>query len=405
MGAAKPAEPAPGGMTIDQMNKIMSGAKLTSDQSAGALGHSTGMIGNMLKGGWQGLTDLSSGFSKGALQTVDAIAAPGKALEGLAGSALEAGGLKVGDSAKGNMSIQGLESKNMTETVGKGIETAVELLAPIGPKKLAAVEAVPKVIGEVNKLASVSEKIATKRLASTAETMTKRELAQAAKEERISPKGLVTASKTEQRAGSILKGKLFSNPAKNVKTIKTEIAKRGEEVQQYLEKNAKPITPREDEVIFKQREIESAKYMTPTAQNAYKEQVQVFRNLVKDFGPPTTDTYYKALKDFETNVTENLPKGKEALLDEGGSGRIQAAKDVREIVRDFVGQKHEEFSDKMFDLTSLYDAKDSVVGKTVKMAQESTTFAKRHPVITSLGGAAAGVAGYDEVKKAFPGLP
>lgn len=301
----------------------------------------------------------------------------GKALGKAAGSAISGTGKvlgKIGDAFGGEGGIGALST--LKEGAGKIMDVIREPFSP-----------------------AVSR--ATKAVQSTADTMTKKERAEAALGGRMSDtifgKGKFAPSDLEERAGEMLAGKVGKNPVSNLSTIQEEIAHQGRGAEQYLEQNAKPITNAEDHTMFQQKRIESEKYMTPTAVNAYDDQIKVFQKVLKDFGEYNTSNYYKALKDFEDNVTAHLPKGKEALLDEGGSARLQAAKDVRSIVRSMIGRKNEEFSGKMFDLASLYEARDNSLAKALENGSFAKRFAQNHPFITPALGAGAGLAGLDAV--------
>ncbi len=268
---------------------------------------------------------------------------------------------------------QALKPSNVAQQEGAQETSAAEGLIPVG----AGVKAIDE-----------SAALATKRIASTADSMTTKELEQEAS--RIQPSGKVLPSNTEKNAGGLLAGKTSRNPVETLKAINNEIASRGKEAETYLEKNAKPITNKEDFDAFQSIKNSSEKYMTPAESKAYDEQIGVFQKILKGYGKYNTSNYYKALKEYESQVTANLPKGKDALLVPGGSARIQAAKDVRSVVRDMIGSKHGEFKGKMFDLASLYDVKGNVAGQVADKAKKSSTFMKRHPIITGVGSALAG---------------
>lgn len=251
----------------------------------------------------------------------------------------------------------------------------------------------------VEKTISPPVKIATNRLSSTAETLTKGEREAAIKEGRMTDNGKYTPSKTEQRAGEIMQGKTYSNPVKTTKAVQDEISTRGKEAETYLEQNATKITNKEDYDAFNSAKDSSEKYMTPGEKSAYNEQVGVFQNILKSNagdGGYTTANYYKSLKEYESQVTANLPKGRDALLTPGGSARVQGAKDVRTVVRNMIGEKNPEFKGKMYDLASLYDSLDNVVAKA---EQGGHSLAKRYPKTATALGTAATIGGYEEAKK------
>lgn len=279
--------------------------------------------------------------------------------------------------------------------VVKGVKAAEGLLPKIA-----------KATGLSDFLGARYLKKATEAVQSTAETMTKGEREAAIAEKRLNPgllKNSYLPSKTESRAGEILKGKVGNNPIKNVPVIQEEIASRGKEAESFLTTNAKKITNEDDFNAFQKQREKSATYLTPTAVKAYDEQMTVFQGVLKKMaekeGGYNTDNYYRALKDFESNVTQNMPKGKEALLDEGGSARLQAAKDVRKVVRDMIGEKNPEFKGKMFDLASLYDALDNVITKAEKSGHGLQQLVKKYPKTTGVVGALGGIQANNFIKE------
>lgn len=206
----------------------------------------------------------------------------------------------------------------------------------------------------------------------------------------------ILPSETEKRASQILEGKISSNVTKNPQIIDKEIAERGQEVENYLTKNAKPVTAQEQANMFSEARKIMSDFATKAELKAYDELIQVFTKQIK--GKFTTDNFYKALKKFEENVTRNLPKGKSALIGDNlgiGSARIRAAQDIRKVVRDMIGKKHPEFKGKMFDLASLYDVLDTAITKSRQLSGSAITrFTKNNPTISNLikigGGIVAG---------------
>jgi len=188
-------------------------------------------------------------------------------------------------------------------------------------------------------------------------------------------------SATEKRAGEILGNSVGKNHAKNVPVIQDAIAQRGKEAEQFLGQNGVPITQNEATTAFGAAKAKASRYLSPEQLKSYDHTIAQFQAELKDVTgtadplAQNTGTYYKALKNFEQNVTARLRTGNEALLTDSGSAQLQAAKDVRSTVRDIIGQNHPEFKSKMYDLTSLYDALDNTVTKAVK----TDTFAKRFP--------------------------
>lgn len=220
---------------------------------------------------------------------------------------------------------------------------------------------------------------ATGAIQSTADSMTKGERESAILEGRLSPSltggGKYLPSDTEKQAGQILSGKVGGNAIKNVPVIQSEIAQRGKEAEQFLGMNGKPISNEEDFQMFQQMKNKAAKYLTPEQMNNYDHTINQFQGELRGMGNMNTGTYYKALKDFEQNVTARLRQGNEALLTDSGSAQLQAAKDVRTAVRNMIGEKNPEFKGQMFDLASLYDALDNTVTKAAK----TDTFSRAYP--------------------------
>jgi hypothetical protein len=196
----------------------------------------------------------------------------------------------------------------------------------------------------------------------------------------------ILPSETEKRATKLLKGKVTSSVTKNPQIIQKEIAKRGAGVESYLAKNAKVVTAKEQADMFSAARTTMEKYATKTELKAYDEQMKTFTKQLVGRGGYTTDNFYKALKEFEQNVTRNLPKGKVALIGDNlgqGSARIRAAQDIRTVVRDMIGQKHPEFKGKMFDLASLYDVLDTALTKSRQLSGNAfSRFADNNPLTT-----------------------
>lgn len=297
-----------------------------------------------------------------------------------------------------NAAKNAMQPANFEQTKG-AIGTSIgEALVPIGAISESGAPA---------KLASkLKDTLTEGRLSASADILTKKELTEPG---RVLPSGKVAASKTEQRAAALMKGKTFINPVKTQAAIADEIGTRGKEAETFLEAAKTPITNKEDFDAFQAVRSSSSKYMTPAEQSAYDEQIGVFQKILKGYGEYNTSNYYKALKEYESQVTANIPKGKDALLVPGGSARIQAAKDVRTVVRDMIGKKNPPFKGKMFDLASLYDAQDNVSARVADKAKNSTTFGKRHPVLkkTATYGAEAIGAGllYEGAKDSGAPLP
>lgn len=419
MGARK------GGMTADDIVKAgglpYTSNALTPDQSAGLLGHSTNYISTTLST----LGGIAGGIGGAALGAIGgAELGPGAVGTGYVGGVAGAGvGAGLGEAAgewiesKLGMRPEGVSPSQVIESgvYGAGGEAVLGPLGTVGGRLLSKVAERPLMKSIAGGLSKVGEmfggksaveyvekkplNIATKRIASSAETMTKGERELAVKEGRMTPIGTYKPSATETRAGEIMKGKTYSNPVKTLKSIQDEISTRGAEAEKYLEQSGTRVTNKEDYQAFNAVKNSSKKYMTPAEATAYEEQIGVFQRILKDYVKGdgySTSNYYKALKDYESQVTANIPKGREALLAPGGSARLQAAKDVRTVVRNMIGSKNPEFKPKMFDLASLYDAVDNVAAKAETGGAKWTT---RHPIATGATKYGLGILGAEQIKK------
>lgn len=404
--------------------QAMNSANLKPDQAAAVSSHSTNLLENVLSTGGA----IAGGIGGAALGGLAGIeSGPGAIATGYVGGVVGSGAGAAGGEALG----QWLESKlglrqggvnggdvAKAGAIGAGSDAILGPVAGLAAKGLSKIASpVAQTIGKgldylagktagktvSDMVAPDAATVATSRLASTAENMTKGEREQAILQGRMDTSGKYTPSQTEQNAGQIMAGKTSKNPVQTIKAVQDEIATRGQAAEQYLEQNPVKITNAEDASAFNAAKTSSEKYMTPAEANAYGEQTQVFQKILKSYsedGGYNTSNYYKALKDYESQVTANLPKGKDALLVPGGSARVQAAKDVRMVVRNMIGQKNPEFQPQMYDLASLYGSLDNVVSNA---EQGGASFAKRHPIITAGATTAAGVAGLDALKK-LPGV-
>lgn len=262
-----------------------------------------------------------------------------------------------------------------------------------------------------NFLNNRTAKIALDAVISTPETMTSNELTAALKE-RIDPHaaggGSLMPSDTENRAAELLKGSVGKNVVKNVPIISEKIAQSGKEAEQYLGMNGKPIDKITHDEIFQEMKDKAAPYLSPAQIKAYDTTIKQFQGELGKMTDMNTGTYYKALKNFESNVTSRLRGGVQNLLTEHGSAQLQAAKDVRTTVRDLISSLHPEFKGKMFDIASLYDAQDTALTKAAQFLKSHGTgkivgavknFAQKHPIITGAGAIAGADTLYNEAKK------
>lgn len=204
----------------------------------------------------------------------------------------------------------------------------------------------------------------------------------------------------------VLRDPVTSEDPPNVVYAKTNsaIAQKGAQAEKFLEDNAVKVTNKEDFDMFKKLRDDADKTSTDTEMNAYDEQVKLFNKQLQGRGGYNTANYYKALKDWESNIADKLPRGKEALLDPTGvaSAKIRAAADIRQAVRDLISSKHPEFQPKMYDLSSLYEAKDNALFNASKT--KSKSFFEKHPTATKVGAAAVGGATLGELGRKAIGI-
>ena len=296
-----------------------------------------------------------------------------KQVEGAIGSGVQ----KVAQTPIGQKVVKGTQdwaANNPEEAkdIGSTLSIGATLLGGVGSK--AATSATKEAVGTgVTKgllqtpLKGMVERSATRKLAASATDLTPTELKNVAG--RVTESGALIPSKTENRAGQLLAGDVSKNPVKNYRLIKSEVEARGQEAEDFLSNNAKAVSNKEDFDAFNTMKQSAKRYLTSSEAKAYNEQINVFQRILKGYGEYNTANYYKALKEFESQVTARLPKGKSALLVPGGTARLQAAKDVRKAVRDLIASKHPEFKGKMFDLASLYDALGTTERKVAKYAK------------------------------------
>lgn len=310
--------------------------------------------------------------------------------------------------AVGNPLLGALDTTGVGVGAGKLIANAPKVAGVIG-KEIGAFAKVAKTgVGELRhpfRGAEGNKMIKTiEHLKSDADTMTKGERISAEEAGRLkmtkTGKTEFDPSDTEVRASQILTGKTKGNPVKDLVTVKEEISTRGKEAETYLKANSKAISNKEDFEAFDKVRQDAAKYLTDTEMKAYDEQVKMFSKQLQGRGGYNTENYYRALKDYEANVADKLPRGKERLLDPTGiaNAKIRAASDVRKVVRDMIATKNSEFKPKMFDLASLYDVKGTLLEKADQIEGNFLSrFIKKHPVLTGLG---SGLVGGGIIRKA-----
>jgi hypothetical protein len=349
--------------------------------------------------GDKGIKGFATGFAKsllgGATQTASMLQGAGqRIMSGISGQKFEdikkttgVPGLRAG-SEEFKQQQEMLKRVGKAEKIGGVVETIAEFAIPtnIANKGYKSIKTLDW-------------------LKNTPETITKLEEQAASLAGRVK-KGLngakkILASAEEKRAAQILEGKISSNVTKNPQIIEKEIAKRGGEVEKYLNKNKIVITA--DKLlkswIEKRKAIE--KSLDKSQLKAFDDQFRMFVKQFSDTGITNTysDLLYKGLKQYEQNVAKNLPRGMATLTDATGiaSAKIQGAKSVRKFVRDLLGELHPEFKPKMYDLASLYDVLDTALTKSRQLSGTTLSrFAKNNPLIKNAlligGGIVAGKA-------------
>ena len=306
---------------------------------------------------------------------------------GIEGSALLKGASLAGKVAKGvgagyayDVASNNAEGQTGAKSFTPGIGTAVGAGAPLLGKAVKAL--IPKTATE-NALNKISQ---------VAENMTPTEKKQAIDEGRQVISKTITGkekvdykpSKEIQRASELLSDTLKKGDRENivVSKVKDKIKELGQGAETYLKDNIKLIPQKIRDARINTLRNNASESLSKTDMKYYDEQISLFKKQL-DKQPENTYGWYKALKEWETKVGENIPKGKEALMgDVSASGKIRAAKDIRTGVREQISQEHPEFSGKMYDLMSLYHAKDVSIINASKL--KSTSLFERNPKTGSL---------------------
>lgn len=194
-----------------------------------------------------------------------------------------------------------------------------------------------------------------------------------------------------------------------VSKVQNAIKVKGADAEKFLEDNPVKLTNKEDLDMFTTMRDSASEVSDKTQMGAYDGQLELFqkqlqKQVAQNGGGYTTANYYKALKGYEDNVASQFKGGKEMLVDPTGVGsaKVRAAADIRTTIRDMIGAKHPEFQPQMYDLASLYEAKDNAIFNASKTTSKSildkypkaTKVAKIGIELTGLGllGRAAGAA-------------
>lgn len=281
------------------------------------------------------------------------------------------------------------KTMNQDQAYGLGMERVAELGVGLPKATVGAVRGTPVLAKYLSERAAAK---ATKLIQATEDTMTKGEHAKAALEPGRVGKTFTGAlrynpSETEKRAGQLLSGKLSRNPIDNIPVIQKEIGTRGQAAEKYLGQNGRLVDDDEVAEMLAMSREEARKYLiTENSLKSYDETVRLFSEelaklTTKDQLSRNTGTYYKALKNFEQNVTSKLRSGHEGLLDETGAAKLEGARMVRNTIRELIGNKHPQFKEQMYDLASLYDALDNTVTKSHKLGNVFARFKDQHPFL------------------------
>lgn len=198
---------------------------------------------------------------------------------------------------------------------------------------------------------------------------------------------LKNAAKVLQKEGKVRSGDVPTVVKKKVEEV---IVKRGKEAEDYLDANVQMVDPAEHVDLFNNlKKTVGKRDDRPLAKTAYDGLIDNFTARL-DGKDMNTANYYRALKEWEKEMAATIPRGQEALLDSTGfaSGRVRAAADIRAAVRDMIGSKNPEFKPQMYDLMSLYRAKDQAVYNALKFKKKN--WAQANPwKAGAIGGAAS----------------
>ena len=191
-----------------------------------------------------------------------------------------------------------------------------------------------------------------------------------------------TPTKEIERASEILQKESDINPGVDTpdvvsKKIKAVIAQRGQGAVQTLRATPQYVSNLDHANMISKLRTEAEEVLTKSEMKPFDEQIALFgKQLAKKKGLDTAD-YYEALKKWEENIVSKLPKGHDALMDPTANARLHAAAGIRKGVRDMIGAKNPEFQPQMYDLASLYEAKDAADLNLLKTG--SKTFSETYP--------------------------
>jgi len=200
-----------------------------------------------------------------------------------------------------------------------------------------------------------------------------------------------------KRAANLLSDTVKSKDTPNIvyKKVKDKIKVLGVDAENYLNVNGKNITATMHRDAVNNMKLEASNRMSKAALKAYNDELELFGKQLPSpkNGEISSKDYYLALKKWEANVADSIPKGKEAIIDPTGIGsaRINAAADIRKMARDLIGDVNPEFKERMHDLSSLYTAKDNALHIASK--EKSQNIFEKYPKTTKAVAGAAALAG------------
>lgn len=206
-----------------------------------------------------------------------------------------------------------------------------------------------------------------------------------------------------QRAGQIMSdpsevnSPIVKGDKPNVIAAKVQnaISQKGTAAEKFLRDNPVEVTAKDETDMLNKMRSDAAEVSDAAQMKAYNDQISLFQKQLEkkytETGTLNTSDYYEALKQYEQKVASEFSGGYEKLMDPTGVGsaKIRAASDLRAKVRDLIGAKHPEFKPQMYDLTSLYEARDNANFKSARVKPQ--TVFQKHPRL-KIGAELAGAA-------------
>lgn len=296
--------------------------------------------------------------------------------------------------------LLGLEGLGKTAIAGTLKTAAKDTLKKTGAEVLASDTAgIVKKAVVTNKIDDIVSKINP-----TEDIMTPTQKKLAIDADRQVTKGGITGKKVEyladdeiKRAANLLSDTVKAKDTPNIvyKKIKDKIKVLGGDAENYLDVNGKNITATMHRNAVNNMKLEASNKMSKSALKAYNDELELFGKQlpVPKNGEISSKDYYIALKKWEANVADNIPKGKDAIIDPTGIGsaRINAAADIRKMARDLIGDVNPEFKERMHNISSLYTAKDNALHIASK--EKSQNIFQKYPKTTKAVTGAAAIVG------------